>query len=288
MDLRFENLSFRYGRKKPLVLEDVNLHFTDGGVVGLLGPNGAGKSTLLHIVSGLLRPTNGSVKNEGIDTSLRNPRVLSQIYLVAEEASLPHMSLAKYVELYSAFYPNFDIEVMNMALKEFEMFEPKRLDALSMGQKKKILLSFAFACNTPIVLLDEPTNGLDIPGKAAFRRLVARLATNERLFIISTHQVRDVNDILERVLVMSERKFLLNESLYTLSRVFSFPCGVRVPDAEAIYTLPSPAGVDMMIENSGDDDTDVNLEILFEATLKNPERIIEALRRSKEVSKQEI
>lgn len=273
MKLQIENLSFRYTRRRPEVLQDVNLTFDTGGVVGLLGPNGAGKSTLLYLIAGALTPSKGSVSYDGISTRLRRPNVLSSIYLVAEEAGLPRMSLDEYVSLYSRFYPEFDRSIMEMSLKEFDMFEPRRLDSLSMGQKKKILLSFAFACNTPIVLLDEPTNGLDIPGKAAFRRLVARLATDDRLFLISTHQVRDLDTILDRVLIMNERRFLLNETIASLQENFRFISGASEAPADAIYALPSLSGVDYMAANEDASDTDVNLELLFEATLKSGDKI---------------
>lgn len=273
MKLQIENLSFRYTRRRPEVLQDVNLTFDTGGVVGLLGPNGAGKSTLLYLIAGALTPSKGSVIYDGIRTRLRRPNVLSSIYLVAEEAGLPRMSLDEYVSLYSRFYPEFDRSIMEMSLKEFDMFEPRRLDSLSMGQKKKILLSFAFACNTPIVLLDEPTNGLDIPGKAAFRRLVARLATDDRLFLISTHQVRDLDTILDRVLIMNERRFLLNETIASLQENFRFISGASEAPADAIYALPSLSGVDYMAANEDASDTDVNLELLFEATLKSGDKI---------------
>lgn len=273
MKLQIENLSFRYTRRRPEVLQDVNLTFDTGGVVGLLGPNGAGKSTLLYLIAGALTPSKGLVAYDGISTRLRRPDVLSSIYLVAEEAGLPRMSLDEYVSLYSRFYPEFDRSIMEMSLKEFDMFEPRRLDSLSMGQKKKILLSFAFACNTPIVLLDEPTNGLDIPGKAAFRRLVARLATDDRLFLISTHQVRDLDTILDRVLIMNERRFLLNETIASLQENFRFiSCASEAP-ADAIYALPSLSGVDYIAANEDASDTDVNLELLFEATLKSGDKI---------------
>lgn len=273
MRLSIENLSFRYSRRRPEVLQQMNLQFQEGGVVGLLGPNGAGKSTLLYLIAGALTPTRGTVAYDGIPTRLRRAQTLSEIYLVAEEAQLPRMSLAKYTSLYSAFYPDFNAEVMEMALKEFDMFEPERLDSLSMGQKKKILLSFAFACNTPVVLLDEPTNGLDIPGKAAFRRLVARLCTDDRLFLISTHQVRDLDRILDSVLIMNERRMLLNESMAQLQSRFKFMRGVQEAPADAIYTLPAITGFDTMCVNNDDTETEVNLEILFEATLKAPDKI---------------
>ena len=271
MQLKIEELSFRYGRKRPEVLSNVTLDFDEGGVVGLLGPNGAGKSTLLYLIAGLLTPTRGEVCFNGIAPRLRKPETLSSIYLVAEEAQLPRMSLEEFINLYSCFYPEFDHEVMQMALNEFEMHSPARLDAISMGQKKKILLSFAFACKTPVLLLDEPTNGLDIPGKAAFRRLVAKLASDDRLFLISTHQVRDIDTILDKVLLMNEHQFILNSSIVRLQDKLRFISGAPSIPGGTIYSQPAIGGFDYIAPNVAKEETEVNLELLFEAALKNPE-----------------
>ena len=270
MELRIQDLSFCYKSSDPDVLQMVNLAFETGEVVGLLGPNGAGKSTLLYLIAGALTPTNGSISFDGVSTRLRRPEVLAHIYLVPEEVQLPRMSLTRFVELNSKFYPDFNMEIMKDALREFDMDKPERIDTLSMGQKKKIILSFAFACNTPVVLMDEPTNGLDIPGKAAFRRLVARLASDERLFLISTHQVRDLDTILDRVTIMNARQFLFNERIVDIQRHFTFVNGSReVPDT-AIYALRSLGGNDYMTVNDTDAETEVNLELLFESVLKKP------------------
>lgn len=273
MNLKTENLSFRYGRRSPEVLSDVNITFEQGEVVGLLGPNGAGKSTLLYLISGALTPGKGEVTYDGVSTRKRLPGILSEIFLVAEEAELPRMSLQTYIDTYSRFYPKFDMKVMDMALQEFGMEKPRRLDSLSMGQKKKIVLSFAFACNTSVTLLDEPTNGLDIPGKAAFRRLVAKLADDSRLFVISTHQIRDIDTILDRVMIMNEHKFLLNNTLSEIQDRFVFVNNAaNVPD-NALYSLPSVGGTDYMIANEGGEETEVNIEILFGAVLQDSETI---------------
>ncbi|MDE6558652.1 MAG: ABC transporter ATP-binding protein [Muribaculaceae bacterium] len=277
MNLSISNLSFRYGKHKPLVLNDVSIDFPAGGVCGMLGPNGAGKSTLLYLISGLLNPSLGSVTFDGIPTKLRRPSILAQIYLVPEEPVLPRMSLKEYVKLYSAFYPDFNTEILNDALKEFNMFMPDRLDSLSMGQKKKIVLSFALAASTPVLLMDEPTNGLDIPGKAAFRRLVARYASDDKLFLISTHQVRDLDQLLDRILIMDLNKFLVNENVYDLQQAFSFMRNIpQVPD-NAITALPSLGGFDVMLPNDDSDETDINLELLFEATVNHPDKITSIL-----------
>lgn len=222
MMLKIENLSFCYRKKSSDVLFEVNLEFDKGEVVGLLGPNGAGKSTLLYLISGLLTPTKGMVTFNNISTRKRKPSVLSEIFIVPEEFDLPRISLREYIDFYFRFYPHFNRDVMEEALREFEIIDPGRLDTLSMGQKKKILVSFAFACNTAVTLMDEPTNGLDIPGKAAFRRLVAKLANDERLFLISTHQIRDLDAILDRVAIMDNSNIVFNESIASIQKKIHF------------------------------------------------------------------
>lgn len=273
MKLLIEDLSFRYGRKNPEVLSNVFLSFDTGEVIGLLGPNGAGKSTLLYLISGALTPRSGKVSFDGLSTRRRYPSVLSEIYLVSEEVELPRMSMEEYIDLYSKFYPRFNREIMDEALREFEIEAPRRIDSLSMGQKKKIVLSFAFACNTSVTLLDEPTNGLDIPGKAAFRRLVARLAGEERLFIISTHQVRDLDTILDRVMIMNEHRFLFNESLTHIQEKLSFCSGSSSVPQDALYVLPSVGGSDYVAPNNSGNESDVNLELLFGAVMQHPDAV---------------
>lgn len=269
MNLKINNLSFRYPRGKQPVLDGVSLDFSEGGVCGLLGPNGAGKSTLLYLIAGILCPTIGDITFNDTPTFLRRPAVLAKIYLVPEEPSLPRMSLKKFIALNAPFYPDFSMEIMKEALKEFDMFEPERLDSLSMGQKKKVVLSFALACRTPILLMDEPTNGLDIPGKAAFRRLVAHHASDDRLFLISTHQVRDLDQLLDRVMIMDTRRFILNQPVWRLQQYLSFGRNLREVPADALYSLPAIGGFDVITPNHSDDETEINLEILFETALKN-------------------
>ena len=280
MNLSISNLSFRYASRRPLVLDDISLSFSEGGVCGLLGPNGAGKSTLLYLIAGLLKPTSGSVRFDSIPTFQRRPTVLSQIFLVAEEPTLPRMSLKDYVRLYACFYPEFNNEILQDALNEFNMTVPDRLDSLSMGQKKKIILAFALATSTPVLLMDEPTNGLDIPGKAAFRRLVARYASEEKLFLISTHQVRDLDTLLDRVIIMDSNHIILNESFYDLQQLFAFPINTPSTPAEAILSIPSIGGFNSIMPNIDDDETDVNLELLFEAAIRHTDAVKRVLTKS--------
>lgn len=273
MELLLNNLSFSYHRKRPPVLSNISLALIQGGIVGLLGPNGAGKSTLLNLIAGLLTPGKGDVTFNGINTRLRLPYTLSQIYLVGEEPTLPKMSLKEFVAKYSVFYPNFRRDIMDNCLNEFDMISPDNLHALSMGQRKKIVLSFAMACRPDVLLMDEPTNGLDIPGKAAFRRIIAQYATDEQLFLISTHQVRDVDTILDRVMIMNQNSFVLNETVERLQQKLRFERGLRTSPDNAIYAIPSLNGVDAVMPNELDSESDLNLELLFEATLKHSSEI---------------
>ena len=265
--LNIQNLSFRYPRRSQAVLDDFSLKIDNGGIYGLLGPNGAGKSTLLYLISGLLTPKTGEVKFNGVNTRLRRPETLNDIFIVPEELTLPAVKLDSYVKMNAPFYPRFSYEDMQRHLATFEVGDIARykLSSLSMGQKKKIFMSFALACNTSLLLMDEPTNGLDIPGKAAFRRFIASSASDDKIIVISTHQVRDIDRILDHVIIMDEHRLLLNESINAITDRLAF---LATADKElidlALVAQPGIGGAQIVIENDGSLDTEVNLESLFE------------------------
>ena len=172
--IEVSNISFKYAGQKDLVFDDFSLTLKQDNIYGLLGKNGTGKSTLLYLISGLLRPKKGSVRFDGVETRLRRPETLSEIFIVPEEFDLPAMSLDAYVKINEPFYPRFSREVLEACLKDFELSTDLKLNALSMGQKKKVFMSFALAAGTKVLLMDEPTNGLDIPSKSQFRKVVAQ------------------------------------------------------------------------------------------------------------------
>lgn len=269
--LNIDKVSYSYSRKGQKVLDDFSLSLSCGGVYGLLGPNGAGKSTLLNLIIGALTPSSGSVTYGGIDTRRRLPEVLSDIFLVPEEFTLPDMSLSKYARLYGALYPRFSEEDMKRHLDTFEVSADVRLDALSMGQKKKVFMSFAMACNTRVLLMDEPTNGLDIPGKSAFRRFAAQCMNDERIFLISTHQVRDVDRLLDNILIMDRSHVLLNTTVAEIQQRLKF---LETADREliekALHSIPSISGTSVILPNDDGNDTDLNLEMLFDFVLHKP------------------
>ena len=271
--LTVSNLTFGYSRKHN-VIEDFNLTLLPGGIYGLLGPNGAGKSTLLYLIAGALTPKKGEVLYNGTNTRRRLPATLSDIFLVSEEFSLPDISLKRYVELNAPFYPRFSSDDLTRNLDMFGLTPDIHLGQLSMGQKKKVFMSFALACNTSLLLMDEPTNGLDIPGKSAFRRFIASAMTDERTIIISTHQVRDINRLLDHIIIMNQTSLLLNEPVDNIQRKLRFEVTSDKDLAQtALATIPSISGSAVMLPNTDGTPTEIDLELLFDFAMKHPDCI---------------
>ena len=270
--LKVNDCTFSYSRRKEPVLKNFSLEITEGGVDGLLGSNGAGKSTLLYLIAGLLNPDSGDVTLNGINTRLRRPETVSEIFIVPEEFDFPSLTLEKFVELNKPFYPRFSYDEMLENLAIFELTPDLNVSKLSMGQKKKVALSFAMATNTRVLILDEPTNGLDIPGKAAFRRYISRAVSDERIFIISTHQVRDVAQLLDHVLIVDNRQVLFDHSIADIQSRLKF---VETLDRNlinsALYASNSLGGSALVLPNLDGNDTEINLELLFEFAHDDPQ-----------------
>ena len=276
--MQVERIAFNYGwRQQKSVFSDFSLSLERGKVYGLLGLNGAGKSTLIYLMAGLLTPKSGRVTIDGCNVRDRLPSTLGNLFVVPEVFELPHMSLKEYATLNGALYPRFSYEDMLRNLEIFDINpEIKSLSSLSMGQKKKVLMSFAFATHTDLMLMDEPTNGLDIPGKSQFRRLVAREMSDNRTIVISTHQVRDIDNCIEHVVIIDHSKVLLDESVARITSKLQFVENGTATDAQsAIYSQPSVTGYSIVAPSNGGDETEINLETLFNATLGNSDKISE-------------
>ena len=260
------NISFKYAGGSHLVFEDFSLKLEQSNIYGLLGKNGTGKSTLLYLISGLLRPQTGSVCYDGIATCKRYPETLSEIFLVPEEFDLPAISFQEYVKINQPFYPRFSHEVLESCLKDFDLSMDVKLNALSMGQKKKVFMAFALATNTKLLLMDEPTNGLDIPSKSQFRKVIAQYMTEDRTLIISTHQVHDVESLLDHILILSPQKLLLNASVAEIQEKYTFEYRTPAEMDDVLYAEPSLQGNAVVAPRKADSpETQVNLELLFNA-----------------------
>lgn len=275
--IKVSNLTFGYG-KGQIVLNDFSLNIERGKVCGLLGANGTGKSTLLSLMMGMLTPLSGSVKFNDVETKRRLPSVLSDMFIVPEEIELPAITLDEYVKTKAVFYPNFSREDMMNNLKTFEMPADGnlKLNALSMGQKKKVYMSFALATNTSLLLMDEPTNGLDIPSKAQFRKFISAGMTDDRSIVISTHQVHDVERLLDQVIIIDNHQVLLQCQIDEISeRLFFTQSNDAQLTHDAIFAIPDLYGNRLVLVNTNNKygNSEVNLELLFGAVHANPEII---------------
>ena len=276
--IKAEHLTFGYGKNKQ-VFNDFNLEIEKGKIVGLLGKNGTGKSTLLYIICGLLKPSNGNVTIKGIDIRRRLPQTLSDIYLVPEEFDLPNLSMKQFVKLNSSFYPNFSNETLNTCLNDFDLGMDINLSELSMGQKKKAYMCFALATNTSLLLMDEPTNGLDIPSKSQFRKVIASGMTDEKTIIISTHQVRDIDRLLDHITIIDGTEVLLDKSVKEITdRLYFCEQSMNEPTEPtdgALFIQPSVQGNSIIMENKFGEESPMNLEVLFNAILAERNKIQE-------------
>ena len=268
--VQINEINFSYNKKAGDLFSDFSLNLEAGNVYGLLGKNGAGKSTLIYLMTGLLTPKSGEVLFDGENVRRRLPKTMSDIFLVPEEFDLPRLSIKQYVSLNSPFYPRFSMEDMLRYLDIFEMGDDLslKLHALSMGQKKKVFMAFAFATNTRVLIMDEPTNGLDIPSKSQFRKLVTTCMTDDKLMLISTHQVRDISDILDHVTIIDQSRVLLNTSFADIMNKVAFR-PLREGD-QPLFVLQSPFGPFGAVPAQEGEETKVDLEMLFNATLQNP------------------
>jgi ABC-2 type transport system ATP-binding protein len=262
---------FHYG-KEPLFTH-LDLEIPSGTIYGLLGVNGAGKTTLLKLISGQLFPQDGTISVLGCTPKERDPKMLRDLFHLPEEFYLPHITAQQYLKTYAPFYPKFDKQSFFEYCKEFEVTLNHSLHTLSFGQKKKFLLSFGLASNTALLILDEPTNGLDIPSKSQFRRTIASAMTEERTFIISTHQVRDMENLIDPVIIIDAGSVVCNTTLDAVAQQFTMILERTLTNsADAIYTEQVPGGfMTMYRRGENDQETSIDLEVLFNAIIAQPD-----------------
>jgi len=265
--INIQSLKFSYPGCSRIVFDDIDLELEPGHIYGLLGKNGVGKSTLFRLISGVNKPTAGSIQTLGFTPWDRDPEMLQDVFIIPEDMEFPNVSIDNFAMLYGEFYPNFNVEQLNHYLSIFEIDSTQSIAKMSQGQRKKALIAFALAVNTRILLLDEPTNGLDIPSKRMFRSCLEQVALDDRIIIISTHQVRDLEELIDAVLVMHEKTFALNALVSDLLAKYHF--GELNRDEKGIFY--EDAGLHrygVKPRSPGDNpDAHLDLEILFSAAI---------------------
>jgi len=265
--IRIQHLTFQY-KKQDALFTDLSFEQEKGSIVGLLGKNGAGKSTLLKLISGLLKPQVGELAINCCKPFDRLPDFLADIYMVSEEFSFPSITIGLYIKATAPLYPKFDYEKMNRILLEFELDGKKSLNGLSHGQRKKFLIAFALSTNCSLLVLDEPTNGLDIPSKSLFRKILVSSVSEEQLVLISTHQIKDIETIIDTIVVLDEGKIVYNESVFEISQQLQFKTVASLSGMETpIYQEKCLGGHRIIMESNELDETEIDIELLFNAII---------------------
>ena len=266
------NLHFSYKKRK--VFDNLSLQLTPGHIYGLLGRNGTGKSTLLKNVAGLLYPKQGKVTVNGFVPGKRQPEFLKDVFMVPEEFYLPNIPLQDFVKIEAPFYPRFNESQLQTYLRDFDVPQDSTLQNMSYGQKKKVLISFALATNAKVLLMDEPTNGLDIISKSQFRKVLASALDEDRCIIISTHQVKDLENLIDRITIIDEGKILFDQNVEDITSKLSFRISMDEREAkEALYSESSLKGNVIVTPNYDADEGKLDLELLYKAIVTNGEKI---------------
>ena len=260
------NLKFSYAKK--VVFENISFQMELGKIYGLLGENGVGKTTLLRIIAGLVFPNEGTCTALGMNPAKRLPAFLQDVFYLPEEFGAPFIKVERFAKTTGRFYPTFSMERFRQYAKELDVDISRKFTELSFGQKKKAMLAFGIATNAKLILFDEPTNGLDIPSKTQFRKLIAQVATDERTFIISTHQVRDLENLIDPIIILDYQDVLLNHSVEAVSKKLYFGLHEKAP-ADALYSEPVLNGVYTVEKNVAGKESNINLELLFNAAMAN-------------------
>lgn len=274
--IQFRNLSFGYPGK-PLLFQNLHLTLSKGHIYGLLGKNGAGKSTLLKNITGLCFPVKGACTIHGKHVSGRPVDLLEDLYFIPEEIYVPDLTPARFVSSTAPFYPAFNEAEFYKYMDEFEVPRHDVLSKLSFGQQKKAIIAFGLATNTSLLVLDEPTNGLDIPSKVQFRKIIASALTEERCMIISTHQVRDLDSLIDTLVVLHKQEIVLNKSLYEISEKLTFTSLTDTAGKQILYAEESVKGKQVIMPNIAGTNSRVDMELLFNAIISGNNSLVEHL-----------
>ena len=258
--IEINDLGFSYGQNP--VLKNISMKLNEGRIYGLLGENGVGKTTLLTLLCGLKKPQKGCIDIAGSNPYDRKPSFLANQYYLSDEVAAVNMKAIDYARNYGKFWEKFDMGKFLEIMKVFENDPEQKMNRMSCGQLKKTWISFALACNTRYIFMDEPTNGLDIPSKAQFRKAVTKYTSEDSTLVISTHQVRDLENIIDPIIILDRQDVLLNATVEEISEKLYFDYSNEKIEG-ALYSEMTPGGCVQVLVNTGSEESKVNIEALF-------------------------
>ena len=268
--ITIKDLEFSYGEKT--VLKNISMDLCEGRIYGLLGENGVGKTTLLTLLCGLKKPQHGAIDTDGKSPYDRDPSLLSDQYYLSDEVPAMNMKAVEYAASYGKFWKNFDMDKFIEVMDVLENDPQQKMTKMSFGQLKKTYIAFALACNAKYLFMDEPTNGLDIPSKAQFRKAVTKYTREDSVILISTHQVRDLENIIDPIIILDRHEVLLNATLEEISRKLYFDYTNEKMD-DALYCEMIPGGNIQVGLNQWGRESKVNIEALFNTVHRHKELI---------------
>ena len=270
--ISIRDLSFSYKREK--LFSELNLFLEPGNIYGLLGKNGAGKTTLLKLICGLRFPKKGECRVLGYNPAERPAHLLEDICFISEDLYVPPIHPLLFERIYAPLYPKFRHDAFLEHLREFELDTGKRLTEQSAGQKKKFLLAFGMASNCRILLMDEPTNGLDIPSKTQFRRLLARSCADDQIILISTHQVRDMENLIDPIIILEQGQIIFKQPVQEAARRLTVTMEREEPqEGSAVYAEKTLGGYVVVRKNTSGEETNIDLETLFNTVIGSRDKV---------------
>lgn len=268
--IEIKDLAFSYG--KTPVLKSITTTLEEGRIYGLLGENGVGKTTLLTLLCGLKKVCSGSITTDGQNPFDRTPTMLQNQFYLPDEVLPIAMKAECFAKERGAFWPDYDHAKFLEIMKEFENDPAKKMNQMSAGQLKKTYISLALACGCKYIFMDEPTNGLDIPSKTQFRSAIMKYTSDDSTIVISTHQVRDLENIIDPIVILDRQDVLLNATVEEITSKLYFDYGTQL-HPESLYSEQLPGGFIQVYPNSTGEDSKINVEALFNAVHKNKELI---------------
>ena len=258
--ITIKDLGFAYGDKP--VLKNISMNLEEGRIYGLLGENGVGKTTLLTLLCGLKKPQTGSIDTDGRQPYDREPSLLSDQYYLSDEVAPMNMKAVDYARNYGKFWEGFSLDKFMEVMAVLENDPQQKMTHMSFGQLKKTYIAFALACNTKYLYMDEPTNGLDIPSKAQFRKAVTKYTREDSVILISTHQVRDLENIIDPIIILDRQDVLLNATLEEITEKLYFDYSSEKIEG-ALYSEMIPGATVQVCLNQNGEESKVNMEALF-------------------------